>query len=117
VGVYCLSLFKHWDCGFESRFGNGYTSAWLSEFGFCPTLQGDLPESREKVVSWLEWLVADLLSRRPGIDSRPAMLDVFEVRFSHSISRVCFAPFKILTGRPTFEKYCRNIMSSQGLPT
>ena len=98
MGVYCLSLFKHWGGGFESHFGNGRTSASFSEFGFCPTPQGDLPESTDKVASWLEWLVVGLLSRRPGFDFRPAMLDVFEVRFSPCTSRVCFAPFKILTG-------------------
>ena len=88
MGVYSLSLFKHWDCRFESRFGNGCTSAWFSDFGFGPTPQGDLPESRDKVASWLEWLVAGLLSRRPGFDSRPAMLDVFEVRVSPRL-RAC----------------------------
>jgi hypothetical protein len=77
MGVYRLSQFKHWDCGFESHSGNGRTSASFSEFGVCPTPQGDLPESIDTVASWLEWLVAGLLSQRPRFDSRLAMLDVW----------------------------------------
>jgi hypothetical protein len=102
VGVYCLSLSKQWDWGFESHFGNGCTSGSFSEFGFCPAPQGDLPESTDTVASWLGWLVASLLQRRLGFDSRPAMLDVFEVTtlryaFLREL-RACFTPFKILTG-------------------
>ena len=77
--VYCISLFKQWDSGFESHFGNGRMSASFSELWFCRIPQGDLPKSTDTVVSWLGWLVAGLLSRRPGFDSRPAMLDMFEV--------------------------------------
>jgi len=94
VVVYCFSLFKQWDCEFESHFGNGRMSASFPEFGYCPTPQGDLPEPTDTVASWLGWLVAGLLSRRSGFDSRPAMLNVFEVMTLRyvfiPILRACF---------------------------
>jgi hypothetical protein len=74
VGVYCLPLFKHWDCWFQSHSGNGRTSESFSEIGFCPAPQGDL--SQQTRLCWLGRLVVGWLLRRPGFDPRPAMWDV-----------------------------------------